>query len=478
MSERRGVIHRLPEATITGLGLTVFFVNLYHFLQMSYTGLLTVIVIDALPMAAGLIGFPLAAYLVRDWGFSCRVRLAGWILLGGVFGFVSALVIIWQQMIHGLSPVHSYNDMVLLSQAGAIGGGVIGLYDSRLRRDREELRSFKSAVENAGHAILITDTDGVIEYVNPEFESLTGYSEDEVLGERPSILKSGRHDDDFYNDLWNTVLSGEVWEGEIVNQRKDGETYHIEQTIAPILNDEGEIERLVAINNDITERKEMERELERQNERLEEFAEVVSHDLRNPLNVAEGYLEVVLCGNGDDREDCLENVQDSLDRMEGIIEDVLRMARQDGEIDVTATRSLGDDARTAWEHIEFSDEDAQIEVVDSVEIDADRDRLIRLLENLFRNSVEHGGDDVTVRVGATDGGFYVEDDGEGIPEDERDEVLESGYTTSETGTGLGLSVVKRIADAHGWEVSISESEDGGARFEFDVGLRRVSESES
>jgi len=117
----------------------------------------------------------------------------------------------------------------------------------------------------------------------------------------------------------------------------------------------------------------------------------------------------------------------------------------------------------AWRHVATGDAEL---VVEGGTFEADPDRILQLFENLVRNRVEHGGDTLTVRVGVEDGTLYVEDDGEGIPEDERDDVLESGYTTNQDGTGLGLSVVTQIADAHGWSVTVTESEAGGARFEF------------
>jgi PAS domain S-box-containing protein len=117
------------------------------------------------------------------------------------------------------------------------------------RKEREErLQTFREAVENAGHSIYWTDAEGVIEYVNPAFVETTGYSREEAVGRTPSILKSGVHDEAFYADLWETVIAGEVWEAEVVNERADGERYVVDQTIAPILSADGRPERFVAVN--------------------------------------------------------------------------------------------------------------------------------------------------------------------------------------------------------------------------------------
>ena len=118
-----------------------------------------------------------------------------------------------------------------------------------------EAEAFRNLVEHAGHAIYVTDTDGTIEYVNPAFTENTGYDPAEALGETPAILRSGEMSDEYYDGLWSTLLAGEVWEEEIIDRRRDGEPYHAHQTIAPVVDDDGEISRFVAIQTDITERK-------------------------------------------------------------------------------------------------------------------------------------------------------------------------------------------------------------------------------
>jgi|GEM_PF-646685 len=139
--------------------------------------------------------------------------------------------------------------------------GVFQDITDRKQRERE-LRQFEAAVEQAAHAIYITDIDGKIQYVNPSFEEITGYAADEVFGDTPAILSSGEYDESFYADLWETVLSGEDWEHEMVDERKDGQRIILDQTIAPIETDDGTIEGFVAINRDITERKEQQEQLQ------------------------------------------------------------------------------------------------------------------------------------------------------------------------------------------------------------------------
>jgi len=202
-------------------------------------------------------------------------------------------------------------------------------------------------------------------------------------------------------------------------------------------------------------------ELQRMNERLEDFASVVSHDLRNPLTVANGYLE--LARTERDTED-LAAVDEALDRMETLIEDLLTLAQEGDAATAPKRVDLKDLCADCWETTETAD--ATLAVETTAAVWADPGRLKQLLENLYRNAVEHGGDDVTITVGDLEDGFYVEDDGPGIPADEREQVFESGFTRSETGTGFGLSIVEEIATAHGWDVATTEGTDGGARFEI------------
>jgi PAS domain S-box-containing protein len=258
-------------------------------------------------------------------------------------------------------------------------------------------------------------------------------------------------------------------------------------------------------------------ELQHENERLEAFASVVSHDLRNPLNVASGRLELAA-------EECesehIDGVEAALDRMNTLIDDVLTLARDGKTVETVEPVQLSTLVDRCWEAVET--EDAEVDVVDDLTIRADESRLARVFENLFRNSVEHGStesraqpgdseasetprtagdagdsvehgstddpqttndaersaesaDPVRVTVGALadDRGFYVEDDGVGIPASERERVFEAGYSTADDGTGFGLRIVRDIVEAHGWSIDVTSGTDGGARFEI-TGVERCS----
>ncbi|GAB3676316.1 sensor histidine kinase [Halopiger thermotolerans] len=241
-----------------------------------------------------------------------------------------------------------------------------------------------------------------------------------------------------------------------------------------------------------TERERSRAALEQQNARLQEFASVVSHDLRNPLNVAQGTLDLALEGDESQLEEC----ERALDRMERLIEDLLALAEQGATVSDPDPVSVAEVATKSWAMVETDGAALEVSVPADRRVRADADRLQQLFENLFRNALEHGspgeapreadadsdgdtdaGAALTVTVGALEDGFYVEDTGEGIPPDERDQVFETGYTTATDGTGFGLSIVNRIAQAHGWAVEATAGQAGGARFELtDVSESRRSES--
>ncbi|WP_420181922.1 PAS domain S-box protein [Haloarcula sp. KBTZ06] len=286
---------------------------------------------------------------------------------------------------------------------------------------------------------------------------------------------------------------------------EDGEPYDIETRLITATGDcrwvrthgkrvEGAEKRTVqGFIQDITEQKERERRLRVQNDRLESFASVVSHDLQGPLTVAQGHLELAQQAVTNDH---LDSIDDAHERMQTLIDDILTLARDGREATTTEPVSLQTAASACWETI-GTENGTLVTDTDSVVV-ADPRRLQRLLENLFRNCVAHGSEPslsqmhensmeqgsvgspgqsdeivesdtgVTVTVGDIDdaSGFYVADDGPGVPEDERDTVFEAGYSTAPEGTGFGLAIVADIAAVHGWDVSVTDSESGGARFEI------------
>ena len=202
-------------------------------------------------------------------------------------------------------------------------------------------------------------------------------------------------------------------------------------------------------------------QLQRQNEQLEEFANVVSHDLRNPLNIAQGRLELA---QGQHDSEHLNAIGKAHTRMEVLIEDLLTLAREGHGVTEFTAVDLSALIDNCWATVETNG--ATLVTDTDRTVQADRSRLKQLCENLIRNAVEHGSDDVTVTVRTFENGFYIADDGPGIPQAKRDDVFEVGFSTNTDGTGLGLSIVKQGAEAHNWGIQLSESENGGAQFEI------------
>ena len=338
----------------------------------------------------------------------------------------------------------------------------------QLEQQERALQRYERLVETAGDGMYVFDEQGHFMTVNDALTAMTGYSREGLLGEHASIVFDETDVDAGREIIRSLLSSGDGTDTvELTLETKAGDRIPCEAQIAVLVRD-GEFVGSVGVVRDITERKRSERKLREQNERLDAFARIVSHDLRNPLGVAQGYLELL---EETESLEYADNVHDGLDRMETIIEDVLAIARDGEWVTDSEPVDLESVAADAWEYV--STADATLSIADTMAIEADRSRLLRLLENVFRNSIEHGGADVTVRIGileSDDGsdlrGFFVEDDGTGLPGEIRDELFDPSVSTSSEGLGIGLWVVREVATGHGWSVTATESVDGGARFEF------------
>lgn len=360
------------------------------------------------------------------------------------------------------------NLTLLPDDEGGYRGSVGVIRDISDRRERErELERYETIVRAFPDEVYTLDTEGYLTSDIPpagEETSISGYPPDDLVGEHVSLVMD-EADVEKGEAIIQDLLKSETertksFEMDIVT-REGGRIPH-ENHIALLPNDDG-FRGTVGVLRNIADRKERERRLQRQNERLNEFASVVSHDLRNPLNVAQSRLELV-------QDECdsahLDHIAQAQDRMETLIDDLLMLARMGDRIDETEAVALADVSEGCWATVATTD--ATLVSDTELTIEADLSRVKQLLENLFRNAIEHAGDDVTVTVGDLDDrdGFYVADDGPGIPDDEREQVFDTGYSTANDGTGLGLNIVQKITTAHGWDISVTDSENGGARFEI------------
>ncbi len=412
--------------------------------------------------------------------------------------------------LRGERRIYEDNVAMLTDEDGEYAGSVGIIRDITDRKERErDLEMYRTIVETVPDGAIVIDATGTIIEINENGASMIGKEQSDLIGTAvPELVTDGVVDEttiEKHVDALQRLLSEEADAGEAVFEfevyPEDGGTRTFENRIALLPYDD-EYRGTTGIVRDITDRKERERELQRQNERLDAFADVLSHDLRNPLEVATGRAELLRETLPDDDraasaerspQSHLDHIDRAHDRIDAIIDDVLALARHGETVTETEPVDLGVLAEDAWRNVETAG--ATLRTPETLEIRADPRRLTRLFENLFRNSVEHaatssdsptrtkadagdehgsepatpvedGGPDVSVTVGPTDDGFFVADDGPGIPPEKREQVFESGYSGSTDGTGYGLAIVEEIAEAHGWTVAATESDAAGARFEF------------
>jgi PAS domain S-box-containing protein len=347
--------------------------------------------------------------------------------------------------------------------SGAVVRGYI--QDITEQKQREtELRNLKSQYETLAENF----PGGAVFLINAELEcvraggrelSNVGLSPDDIEGTKPHA----RYPEELADELCHHYEKALDGSANTFEQEYEGERYQV-QTV-PVRTGDEDINHVMSVSQNITEDAEDRRRLKRQNKRLAEFSSIVSHDLRNPLTVAAGHLELVQDSSEGEH---IRKASNAIERCQTLIDDLLTLAREGDQVSETDAVVLANVAEECWETVETAAASLSVEAPRTIE--ADRSRLRQLLENLYRNAVEHGGDDVTVSVGVMADGFAVADTGPGIPESDREEIFRAGHSTSKDGTGFGLRIVKQVANAHGWEVTVTKSEQGGARFEF-TGVR-------
>ena len=335
--------------------------------------------------------------------------------------------------------------------------GVVGVtrdITERARRKEELQQAFEEyqdLFDGMNDTAWVLGTDGTFLTVNDAAVETLGYSREELLSMQPADIDAKMEPEEI-RGLIEDMPEDEIQVFETVHEAKDGTKIPVEISSSLITyRDEPAI---LSIGRDISSRKEREK-------RLEQFASVVSHDLRNPLNVAQGRLELA-------QEACesehLDAIEDAHKRMESLIEDLLTLAREGKPVTESESVDLETVVEASWQNVQTADGDVAISLDSTVE--ADPSRLRQVFENLIRNAIEHNDGAVTITIGELEDGFFVEDDGSGIPEEDHEKLFEAGYSTTPNGTGFGLSIVQQIVEAHDWEIAVTESETGGARFEI------------
>ncbi|WP_291854941.1 ATP-binding protein [Marinilabilia sp.] len=358
-----------------------------------------------------------------------------------------------------------------------------------------ELRKLLRAVEQSPVSIVITDTDGTIEYVNPVFMEMTGYTPEEVLGKNPRILKSGMVCQKDYEEMWETIKSGSIWKGEFINKKKNGDLYFEQATIAPVLNSEGVTTHFVAIKEDITETKKYEQDLIDTREKAREseilkaaFLQNMSHEIRTPMNAILGFSELAKMTETsvEKRNSYLDIVIESTHRLLGIVDDIMDISKlETGTIVLknSPIRLQGFLLNLYNSFIDNTGSQVLLEkpVIDpelqNINIYIDSSRLRQVLEKLLSNAVKFTKQG-SVKFGCTRIGgalrFYVEDTGIGIQSEMFSLIfqpfyqLDMGATRAFGGNGLGLTIASRIVDKMGSSIKVDSHPGKGSTFYFDV----------
>ena len=330
--------------------------------------------------------------------------------------------------------------------------------DRTSRRTEAQFELLVETVEN--YAIFSLDEGGIVRTWNAGAEEIKGYTSDEIVGQHFSTFYP---EEDVAAGVPERNLRTAAVEGRVVDEgwrvRKDGSEFWANVTITA-LREGTALVGYAKVTRDDTQRN-RERELLEQKEQLEDLIAAISHDLRTPLTVARGNVELAVETGDLSRLDATTR---ALDRAGELLDYLSLLAKEGKQIMEPEPVGLREVAERAWQVVETGT--ADLDAAEGGAFLADPQRLQQLFENLFRNAVKHAGDDVNVRVGYLDGGgFYVEDDGPGVPEAKRSEVFEMGYSDASGSTGFGLAICKQIADAHGWFIGVDEGRDGGARFE-------------
>ncbi|MDD5299785.1 MAG: PAS domain S-box protein, partial [Gallionella sp.] len=388
---------------------------------------------------------------------------------------------------------------------GAVVGAVVTFMDISERLEaNKKLLTLAKGVESSPASIVITDPAGVIEYVNPKFTEVTGYTAQEAIGQNPRILKSGALAPKFYEKLWKTVSAGEVWQGEFHNKKKNGESYFEAATISPIRDDKGVITHFVAVKEDITERKRSEQELKKSmaaaeaaNRAKSDFLANMSHEIRTPMNAIIGFSHLCLQNElAPTQRDYLEKVYRSANSLLGIINDILDFSKVEaGKLEVEKTPFQLDKVLSGVAAVTgLRAEEKGLELLFNSGFDVPRTligdplRLGQVLNNLVGNAIKFTeAGEVAVQVmienqtPGQDGipghvvlGFTVRDTGIGLTPEQVGKLFQSfsqadaSTTRKYGGTGLGLAISKRLVEQMGGTMWVESTPGKGSIFAFNL----------
>jgi PAS domain S-box-containing protein len=369
--------------------------------------------------------------------------------------------------------------------------------EKRVEERTAELKKLSETVEQSPVTVVITDKNGTIEYVNPTFCEITGYSAKEAIGQNPRILKSGNNPESFYKDLWDTILSGRIWRGELLNRKKNDEEFWESASISPIKNDDGEITHFVAVKEDITAKKQMEEELiqskraaDEANKAKSDFVANMSHEIRTPMNAVIGMTHLALKTELTHKQrDYLNKIESSANSLLGIINDILDFSKiEAGKLDIESVEFNLDNVLDNLANLVTvkaqEKEDLEILFATSRKVPrslvGDPLRLGQILINLVNNAVKFtesgeilvSTELVNYNEGQVTLKFSVSDTGIGLTEDQIDNLFQA-FTQADTsttrkfgGTGLGLTISKRLVEMMGGKIWVESQLGQGSTFSF------------
>ncbi len=373
-------------------------------------------------------------------------------------------------------------------EEGKIKGAVVTFIDLSFElKQQEEIKKYHTIIEQATVIVVITDIEGNILYVNPTFEKVTGYSKNEAIGQNPRILKSGKHPQSFYENLWKTILSGNTWEGEFINKKKDGSLYFEEATIFPLKDSKGEITNFVAIKKDVTKTKELEEQLI-QAQKLEAIGRLtggIAHDFNNILTILSGYTEIL--ENTIDKEDVrynyIQKLKEAIDRATNLINKLLAFSRKQ-QINPKPLNVVNEIKNFEKMLKRLIPEDITIKFQynkDPIIIFADSTQLEQILINLIVNArdaiYEKKEDKIKTieiildkkKIGNKEyAEIIVKDSGIGIPKTIQKKIFDPFFTTKKpgVGTGLGLSTVYGIVMQNNGKIKVESEYKKGTKFKI------------
>ena len=390
------------------------------------------------------------------------------------------------------------------------------------KQAEEELKKVSIAVENSKVSVVITDKNGVIEYANPYFTQLSGYTPDEYIGGNPRVLKSGFHTTAFYAEFWETIKSGKTWEGEFYNLKKDGTYFWENAIVSPILNDENVITHFVAIKTDITAAKQMIEDLKTAKEKAEEnerlksaFLANMSHEIRTPMNGILGFAALLKEPklSGEEQQEYIGIIEKSGARMLNIINDIITISKvESGQMKTFISQTnINEQIEYIYKFFKPEVEHKGIRISfnnplsdNEATIKTDKEKIYAILTNLVKNAIkfsDKGSIELGYRIRKRQAGkdkvydndkaslvstpavleFYVKDTGVGIPNDRIEAVFERfvqadiGDKRAFQGAGLGLSISKAYVEMLGGEIWVESQEGKGSTFYFTLPYTREPE---